>query len=237
MQPEPSPIWHRQTRAAVVIKADLHVHTDASPDSDNKPEAIVARCQQRGITCVAITDHNTMARVAVMQALAPFLVVPGEEIATTQGEIIGLFLQEEIPRGLNPLEVARRIKEQGGLVYIPHPFDRLRKSVIKPAALKEVLPLVDAIEAFNSRTTLLRDSRRARALALERNLPMGAGSDGHTLPEIGNAYVELPEFDGPQQFLQALTSGQVLGRRSNPIVHLATTWTKLRKRRAARRRS
>ena len=216
-----------------LIKADLHVHTCYSPDCTTSLEAIINRCLTLGISCIAVTDHNTIAGGLEMQKSAPFTVIVGEEIKTPYGEIVGLFLREEIPPGLSPQETIDCIKAQGGLVCIPHPFDRVRRSPLKRQMIDEILPQTDIIEAFNSRTTLLRDSARAQAFARSHGLSASAGSDAHTAYEIGHAYVEMPEFSGVDEFRQALAQGMVVGHRSSPWVHLVSSLAKWRKRLAA----
>ena len=213
-----------------MLKADLHTHTLYSPDSVMSLEDIISRCLEVGINCLAITDHNTIEGALRMEKASPFHIIIGEEIQTRSGEVIGLFLEEEIPRGLSAEEAVSGIKAQGGLVMIPHPFDRTRPSAIRRQTLEELLPQIDIIETFNSRTIFLRDSERARLFAKNHGLPSGAGSDAHTIGEIGNAYVEMAEFNGKEEFLNALSKGDVIGRRSNPLVHIASSWTRLRKR-------
>jgi len=138
-----------------LIRADLHVHTIYSGDCNTSLEQTIARCLDVGINCIAITDHNTIAGAVEMKRIAPFPVIVGNEIETSTGEIIGYFLAEEIPKGLPAAETARMIKEQGGLVCIPHPFDRLRRSTIHRQTLEELLPFIDIIEVLNSRLTSL----------------------------------------------------------------------------------
>ena len=137
------------------------MHTGFSPDSGTDLEDFVARCVKTGLDCIAVTDHNTIQGALKVQAMAPFRVIIGEEIKSAGGEIIGLFLKEVVPRGLPALETVKLIKEQGGLVSIPHPFDHFRRSVISREALYEVLPYVDIVEAFNARNTLQGDNRKA----------------------------------------------------------------------------
>jgi hypothetical protein len=124
----------------------------------------------------------------------------------------------------------RRIKEQGGLACIPHPFDRFRAEHLAEAALMRILPQVDIIEALNSRTILRRDNERAARFAQEHGLAVSAGSDAHSTRELGRAWVEMPDFDGPRDFLQALKQGQIVGRLSSPLVHLYSRWAWLRRR-------
>ena len=214
-----------------MFRAELHVHTRFSPDCATPPNKLVERCQKVGVNCVAITDHNTIQGALAVQEIAPFLVIIGEEVKSTAGEITGLFLNKEIPAGLSPMETVERIKAQGGLISIPHPFDRMRRSVITAPALEEVLPHADIIEAFNARNTFATANSRAKALAQERGLLMSAVSDAHTLLELGRAYVEMPEFDGtPEGFKESLRQGQLVTRRITPLIHFATTFTKLRQR-------
>jgi predicted metal-dependent phosphoesterase TrpH len=203
-----------------LLKADLHVHTRYSEDSISPPEKIVQHCLKAGINCVAITDHNEIAGAFEVQRIAPFKVIIGEEMLTNQGEIIGYFLTEKIPARLSPEETVARIKAQGGLACIPHPYDRFRSaSKIHQQALKKILPEVDLIEVFNSRAMLLRDSARALELAQRQGLPGTAGSDAHIAREIGSTYMEIPEFNDVEQFRQALREGKVFGHRTSFWIH------------------
>lgn len=211
------------------MKADLHIHTCYSMDCATSPEQIVARCLKTGINCIAITDHGTTAGALRLKEIAPFPVIIGEEILTPFGEIMGLFLSKEITSKISPEEAVSQIKSQNGLVCIPHPFDRLRPSALKNHILEELLPQVDIIEAFNSRSLSPNSNSRAWQLAQKYGLAASAGSDAHTVSEIGNAYVEMPEFNNKDEFLQSLTQGKIFGHRTNPLVHVASTWSRLRK--------
>lgn len=211
-----------------MLKADLHSHTQFSRDGLTRPEAFVQRCIQKGITCAAVTEHNNIVGALRVQELAPFKVIVGEEVKTTEGEIIGFFLKEPVPKGLSPERTVELIRAQGGIVCVPHPFDRLRRSPLKAEALARILPQVQVLEVFNSRTTLQRDNEKARRFAEEHGLIVSAGTDSHSVWEIGNAWVEMPDFEGPEEFLAALRQGTVHGKRSNPLVHLLSTYAKLR---------
>ena len=210
------------------MRVDLHTHTIYSSDSELALADAVAGWQRAGIDCVAVTDHNTSAGALVLREWAPLRVIVGNEVRTCEGEIIGLFLHEEIARGLTPEETIRHIRDQEGLVMIPHPFDRFRRSRLSEAALSRVLPQVDIIEVFNARTAFARDNRRAELLAAEQGLIPVAGSDSHTAQELGRAYVEMAEFDSPQTFLESLRKGRLVKRRSSWLVHASTRLTKLR---------
>jgi len=217
-----------------LIKADLHVHTCYSMDCCTPLERIVNRCLEISINCVAIADHNTIAGALKLKEIAPFKVIVAEEILTPVGELMGLFLTEEIPKGLSPEETIARIKSQGGLVNIPHPFGRspflsLRAKQSNLLSDK-ILSQVDIIEVFNSRTPFPNSSAKAWRLAMEHGKVAGAGSDAHTVGEIGRAYVEMPEFNGPDDFLICLSQGKIFGRRSSPLVHFASIRAKISKR-------
>ena len=212
-----------------MLKADLHTHTYFSRDALTSPEKYVQACQKRGVNCVAVTEHNNIAGALAVQKIAPFTVIIGEEVRSSEGEIIGLFLHEQIPGGLSPEETVRRIKEQGGLVVVPHPFDGFRGH-LREEALERILPQVDVIEVFNARITYRRDNERAASFAAEHGLPASAGSDAHSAWETGRTYVEMPEFQGPREFLEALRHGRVVGRTSTPLVHLFSRWAVIRRR-------
>ncbi len=195
------------------------------------PERLVARCLKMGLGCVAVTDHNTIEGAQAAKQLAPFMVIIGEEVRSADGEITGLFLKEAVPPGLTAVETASRIKDQGGVVSIPHPFDRFRREVISREALDRVAPYVDIVEVFNSRNSLDADNRKAREFADDHGLLASAVSDAHVPFELGRTYVEMPEFDGtPAGFREALSQGRIVANRTSPLVHVATTLTKLKKR-------
>jgi len=192
-------------------------------------EQVISRCLETGINCVAIADHGTAEGALKMQDIAPFAVVVAEEILTRHGEIMGMFLKETIPSGLSAEQTISRIKAQGGLVCIPHPFDMFRKSALDSEVIEEVAEQIDVIEVFNSRSLLPGASTKAQVFAEKYGIPKSAGSDAHTPNEIGNAYIEMPEFNGKDDFLQALAKGKVFGRRTNPLVHFSSTWARLKK--------
>jgi hypothetical protein len=191
---------------------------------------IVERCLELGIDCIAVADHNTIAGALRLREIAPFTVIIAEEILTVDGEIMGLFLSTEVARGLSAQETIARIRDQGGLVAIPHPFGRSLPWHTNVLLCNEILCQVDIIEAFNSRTPCSASIRRAAALAKEHGKAASAGSDAHTLGEIGRAYVQMPEFDGPEGFLSSLAQGQISGQKSSCLAHFASTWAKIRHR-------
>ena len=213
-----------------MLKADLHIHTEYSMDCNTPLEKIIQRCLGIGINCIAIADHGTVEGALKLESIAPFTVIVAEEILTPHGEIMGMFLQETIPSGLSVEQTIARIRAQGGLVCIPHPFDTLRQSALDGRVIETIIGQIDIIEVFNARAPLLRGSDKANTLAEKHGILKSAGSDAHTVTEIGNAYVEMPEFTGKDDFLQALAKGEISGHRTNPLIHFASLWTRLRKR-------
>lgn len=216
------------------MKVELHSHTRHSRDCLLSYESIIAVCLRRRIGALAVTDHNEIEGAFEMRRRAPFPIIVGEEVFTTQGEIIGLFLRELIPRGLSPQETIARIKEQGGLVYVPHPFDSYRQGAVGLDTLDAIRADVDLLEVLNARNIRHQDDERALQYAREHGLTMAAGSDAHSLGEFGNAYLEMEPFDGAEDFLAKARRGQVRGRHSVSAVHLFSTYAKLHKRVARR---
>jgi predicted metal-dependent phosphoesterase TrpH len=200
-------------------------------DCNTPVEKIVSRCLEIGINCIAICDHGTAEGALKMREIAPFKVIVAEEIMTPDGEIMGMFLKETIPSRISVKEAISQIRAQGGLVCIPHPFDRLRHSALRNNMIEEIAEQIDIVEVFNSRTIFTRYSAKALAFATKHGIPKSAGSDAHTLREIGNTYVEMPEFNSKDDFLKALGRGKISGHITNPFIHFASAWTKLRKQR------
>ncbi len=213
-----------------MLRLDLHIHTRHSKDSTAPIPSVVERCRRAGLGPVAITDHDTIQGALEVERVAPFQVIVGEEITSAAGDIIGLFLLRAVPSGLSASETVKKIKEQGGLVLIPHPFDRLRPSAIKPAALQEILPFIDLIEGYNSHTVFPKDNHKGVDFARDNSLPMVACSDAHSALELGSTYTEVPDFDGtPKGLIQAAGAGRMSGHAPNPIWLMAPGLAKLRK--------
>jgi predicted metal-dependent phosphoesterase TrpH len=204
------------------ITIDLHLHTDWSHDCSIPAAELVEHAQAIGLGGIAVTDHNVFGGALEAEELArdrDLIVIPGEEVKTDhQGEVIGLFLQEEIPRGLTFADTIAAIREQGGLVYLPHPFDRLH-AIPDPATLHRHLAEIDVFEVYNAR--LLRDSFNDEALrfAQKYRLLQGAGSDAHVLQGIGTGAVRMRRFEGPEEFLLSLRSAEIL-RRPKSLAYL-----------------
>jgi predicted metal-dependent phosphoesterase TrpH len=194
------------------VRVDLHTHTMWSGDSTTTPDEIEEAVVASGLDVLCVTDHHAIAGAVALARRLPCRVVVGEELRTHAGEIIGLFLTERIPFGTPPADAAQAIRDQGGLVYVPHPFDPMRRNLAEPAldALIDA-GLVDAVEVLNAKTSLASLNRRAAELAATRGLAGGAGSDAHVPLALGAAYVEMPDFDGPQDFLAKLRESRVVG--------------------------
>ena len=213
-----------------MLKVDLHMHTHFSHDSGAPSKSIVDRCIRTGLSCIAVTDHNTIQGALEVRSIAPFPVIVGEEIKSSEGDIIGLFLKEDVPKGLSPLDTVEAIRSQGGLVMVPHPFDRFRPSAIKHRALQEILPYVDIMEAFNAHDLLMRDNERAAAYTRDNHLVAAAVSDSHTPLELGHTYMEIQEFDGtPGGLKAALARACLVTRRANRLLRLTTVYVKLKR--------
>jgi predicted metal-dependent phosphoesterase TrpH len=194
------------------VRVDCHLHTVASGDAVTTLDQLAERASAEGIDVVCITDHNvTSAAMAAGGRLGGVRVVVGEEIRTQAGEVIGLFLTERIPYVLPVAEVVTRIREQGGLVYLPHPFDPARGSLCAAAERLCADGQTDIVEVFNAKIADQALNARAAALARRWGLPGGAGSDAHDPPGIGAAYLEMPDFDGPASFLASMASARVAG--------------------------
>ena len=207
----------------------MHLHTRASFDCLSEPQDVVERALARGIDRICITDHNEIAAALEMHREYLDIVIVGEEVKTAEGvDIIGLFLEERIPKGTPARETCERIREQGGLVYVPHPFASGKGGGGR--VLDTIADLIDIIEGFNARLHHSALNDRAVEWGRARGIPLGAGSDAHTLAEVGRAWVEAPHADGgPAAFLEAVRRGTIHGRSSSRVVHLASTWAKLHK--------
>ena len=183
-----------------------------SGDSTTTPDELERAVAAAGIDVLCITDHNAIAGAVELQDRLPCRVVVGEELRTSAGELIGLFLHERVPMGVTAVEAANAIRDQGGLVYVPHPFDPMRRN-LSEAVLVDLVArgLVDAIEVLNAKTSLASLNARAAAFADAHGLAHGAGSDAHVPDAVGAAFVEVPDFDGPAGLLDALHRGRVVG--------------------------
>ena len=205
-----------------LIDVDLHMHTDHSHDCVTPVEVLLATARAQGLGAIAVTDHNEISgaqearrQAAESDSHPPVKVIVGEEVKTAgQGEVIGLFIEEKIPRGLTLKETVAEIKRQGGVVYVPHPFDRMH-SVPDYEHLLTILDDVDAIEVFNPRVAIGAFNDEAVRFAAKYRLPAGAGSDSHVAQGLGSARIRMRDFDGPQEFVQSLREAEIVMGRSS----------------------
>lgn len=212
-----------------IIRADLHNHTHFSPDSILSPKDVVRRAREAGLGCVAVTDHNTIRGGLEVREIADgFQVIVGEEVKTAEGEILGLFLNADIPKGLSAQETVARIKEQGGVVGLPHPFDSLR-SALHEEPRDALIAQIDFVEALNSRIVFGVHNKRALEFARKHSLPASAASDAHSPRELGRSYVEMSPFSNPDEFLTSLGAGKLSGRLSSPLIHLISRYSVMRR--------
>jgi predicted metal-dependent phosphoesterase TrpH len=192
----------------------MHTHCDASLDSRTRVDEQARAIRAAHIDVVCATDHNTIEGALRLREVAVgFRVIVGEEIRSRDGEIIGLFLDRAIPPDLSAEATISRVKEQGGLVVVPHPFSPSRPNAIMRTVLDRLWPQIDALEVLNGRRAFQADNKKAAEYANERGIPGAAGSDAHRASDIGRAFVEVDHFGAPQELLHALRNGSVRRRR------------------------
>lgn len=247
--PVATPVTELAARSAAAAErralafADFHVHTRFSRDSLMGEDRFIRLALERGLTHVAITNHNNVEgavavrdRVVALGVEDRLHIILGEEVSSADGEIVGIFLTETIPPGLSAEATADAIHAQGGLVSIPHPFDPFRRSHIREAPLLALAAArkVDAIEVFNSRVTFSRHNEEAALLASRFGIPGIACSDAHSGLEVAMSFNALPAFETADELRAALRENEWHGSRSTKLIHLATRWAVWSK--AARRR-
>jgi predicted metal-dependent phosphoesterase TrpH len=223
---EGDPALRRALAGRPLIDVDLHMHTDHSHDCATPVEVLLATARERGLGAIAVTDHNEISGALEARAQAlemdarpplqqPLKVIVAEEIKTAgQGEVIGLFISEKTPRGLSLEETVGEIRRQGGLVYVPHPFDRMH-SVPDYEHLLPILPEIDALEVFNPRVAIGAFNDEAARFAAKYRIVAGAGSDSHVAQGLGSVRIRMRDFDGPREFLQSLRDADILTRPSS----------------------
>jgi glycosyltransferase involved in cell wall biosynthesis len=209
--PVGDPALGRRLSSRRLIDVDLHMHTDHSNDCATPVEVLLAEARARGLGAIAVTDHNEISGALEAQAKADGIkVIVGEEVKTAeQGEVIGLFITEKIQRGMTLQETIAEIKRQGGVVYVPHPFDRMH-SVPDYENLLDVIDDVDAIEVFNPRVAIAEFNEEAVRFAAKYRMPAGAGSDAHVPQGLGSVRIRMRDFDGPDEFLQSLRDADII---------------------------
>jgi predicted metal-dependent phosphoesterase TrpH len=215
------------------IRADLHNHSYYSPDSILSPVKMLEKARHQRLDVIAVTDHNTIRGGVAVRDLAAkrdpdIRVIVGEEVRTQKGEVLGLFLTEEVPRDLSPEETIDRIHAQGGLAGAPHPFDPFRGSL--GDYLYRVYEQLDFIEGLNARMIREGHNDTAQEFAREHSIPTSAASDAHSPREIGRCFVEMADFGTPQEFIASLKAGRLVGRLSSPLIHLISRYSTIRRR-------
>jgi predicted metal-dependent phosphoesterase TrpH len=211
------------------LRIDMHCHTRVSFDCVSGPADIVRTARARGLDRLVVTDHNEIDGALQLREAEPELIVVGEEVKTREGvDIIGIFLSELIPAGTPAFETCERIRAQGGVVYVPHPFDTRRSG--GGILLDELVEMIDVVEVHNSRSSAARN-RQAEVWAERHGMAKGAGSDAHTLREIGRGVMEIPPFEETRDsFLASLASGRLTSRTiSSPVCRLWSGWARVRK--------
>jgi predicted metal-dependent phosphoesterase TrpH len=234
----------RRLERRPLIDVDLHMHTDHSGDCETPVEVLLAAAREAGLGAIAVTDHNEISgaleareKAAESSAHPPVKVIVGEEVKTAeQGEVIGLFIEEKIPRGMSMAETVAEIKRQGGLVYVPHPFDRMH-AVPDYEHLLPILDDVDAIEVFNPRVAIGAFNEEAVRFAAKYRIVAGAGSDSHVAQGLGSVRIRMHDFDGPQEFLQSLRDAEIMTKPSSLIYVQALKFLQTKATPAAARRA
>lgn len=218
--PGGDPALRRRLSRRPLIDVDLHMHTDHSGDCETPVEVLLATAKEVGLGAIAVTDHNEISGALEAREKAKAAgvkVIVGEEVKTAeQGEVIGLFIEEKIPRGLSMAETVAEIKRQGGLVYVPHPFDRMH-AVPDYEHLPEILDDIDAIEVFNPRVAIGAFNEEAVRFAAKYRIVAGAGSDSHVAQGLGSVRIRMRDFDGPREFLQSLRDAEITTKPSSLI--------------------
>jgi predicted metal-dependent phosphoesterase TrpH len=208
-----------------LIEVDLHMHTDHSTDCATPVEVLLQTARDRGLGAIAITDHNEVSGALearrIAEGMTDIKVIVAEEVKTAeQGEVIGLFLEEKIPKGLTMAETIAAIRDQGGLVYVPHPFDRFH-SVPDYEHLLEIVEEIDILEVFNPRVAVTAFNEEAERFASKYRIVPGAGSDSHVAQGLGSVRVRIHDFDGPAEFLEAMRDADITRKHKN-LVYVQT---------------
>ncbi len=219
--PGGNPEVRRRIARRKLIEVDLHMHTDHSPDCATPVEVLLQTARDRGLGAIAITDHNEVSGALEAREIAARMgdikVIVAEEVKTAeQGEVIGLFLEEKIPKGMTMAETIAEIRRQGGLVYVPHPFDRFH-SVPDYEHLIDIVEEIDVLEVFNPRVALTSFNEEAERFARKYRIVPGAGSDSHVAQGLGSVRVRIHDFDGPEEFLEAMRDADITRKHKNLV--------------------
>ncbi len=219
--PAGDPEVRRRIARRPLVEIDLHMHTDHSPDCATPVEVLLETARDRGLGAIAITDHNEVSGALearrIAEGMDDLTVIVGEEVKTAeQGEVIGLFLEEKIPRGMTMAETIAAIRAQGGLVYVPHPFDRFH-SVPDYEHLLDIVEEIDVLEVFNPRVALTAFNEEAERFAGKYRIVPGAGSDSHVAQGLGSVRIRVHDFEGPAEFLEAMRDADITRKHKNLV--------------------
>jgi predicted metal-dependent phosphoesterase TrpH/glycosyltransferase involved in cell wall biosynthesis len=237
--PAGKPDVRKRLEAREFVHVDLHMHTDHSPDCATPVDVLISSAERAGLGAIAVTDHNEIsgALEARDQANGRVKIIVGEEVKTAdQGEVIGLFIEEKIPRGMTLEETIAEIRRQGGLVYVPHPFDRMH-SVPDYEHLLGVIDQIDAIEVFNPRVAFSSFNEEAARFAAKYRIVAGAGSDSHVAQGLGSVKIKMRDFDGPEEFLESLRDADIVRKRQSLLYVQALKFIQTKTRPPSRRRA
>jgi len=212
-----------------MISVEFHCHTHASKDSLTRPADLISAARRKGIGRVIVTDHNSIIGAREARAIDPELIIIGEEIMTTKGEILAAYVQELISANLSPKETIDILKEQGAFISVSHPFDEMRKGGWQENDLLEILPFVDAIEVYNSRCMFPRFNRRAGLFAQKHNIAGTVGSDAHAAFELGRSVLLLDQFTGPEELRQVIRAAKMKVKWSPWWFHLISRYASSKK--------
>ena len=207
------------------MKIDLHVHTNYSYDSSLTLEQIIEKVKSKKLDIVAVTDHNEIKGALELQKIAPFKIIVGQEIDTDSGHILGYFLKEKIKSGQTPEKTIEEIHKQGGLVAVPHPFDKLRHGQIKKQALLRILDKIDFIEVYNARTLWPGTQRKTEKFVKKNNLIKIAGSDAHSIWELGHSMVEIKDFSDALDFKEKIKKAKFIKGHNTIWAYFLSAWT------------
>ncbi len=213
-----------------MLRVESHCHSNYSPDSFNKIKDMIAVCHKRGIDRLIITDHNTINGALAAKKIDPQLVIVGEEIKTTEGELLAAFVQQAVPKNLSPMEAIQRLREQDAFISVSHPFDIKRAGEWRQETWQAMLPYLDAVEVFNARCYSDSFNQQAQNFAEQHNLAGTVGSDAHTLGELGHANFIVPEFSNAQELRAVIRQAEYNTRSSSMAVRLVSSFANIYKR-------
>jgi predicted metal-dependent phosphoesterase TrpH len=208
-----------------LLKVEFHCHTDYSRDSLIPVDRLLVTARQRGLDRLVITDHNRIDGALEAQKLDPELVIVGEELLTSRGELLVAFVKEALPRGIDAFDAIRELRAQGAFISVSHPYD-LRRHGWRLNDLIAIAPMVDAIEVFNARCQTNGLNQRAAEFAEDYHLAGTAGSDAHTLREVGRATFTVPFFQSGEELRKVISQAKIEGRLSSPFIHLTSTFAR-----------